>query len=63
VDLVEVIELRKLHMPRPVRWWRQRRPRCGACREAWPCGRQRYARARILQLLREVLETNRGRHW
>jgi hypothetical protein len=63
VDLDQVIALRRTHMPKRVRWWRQRHPRCAACRDTWPCGEQRFARARIVALLREQLDAARGRRW
>lgn len=62
MDLAAAITLRKLHSPRPRRWWR-RRIRCKTCAHSWPCPQWRLARSRVVQLLAEVLEDNRGRHW
>lgn len=61
MDVDQTIALRRQHAPQR-RWW-ARHVRCAACGDRYPCAAQRFAQARIVQLLREVLAANAGTHW
>jgi hypothetical protein len=53
----ELTQLREDHQPRRHRWWQRSTgpQRCRGCGLSWPCPPNRWARARILELLREAL--------
>jgi hypothetical protein len=63
VNLDQALTLRDVHRARlPTTWqrWRNRPVRCQACRQPWPCAPHRWARARVLHLVREAFSVTSG---